>query len=810
MNGNDRGDVEPGRMEPDDEVVVRRFDWALREAAGGERAPDVTAAVLARAAAGEVVDVDDAATGAPAMSRLRWLAIAAVFLLGVLTVLGVAFAARGGANGDSRDEAQGEKVRVLTKASKIATLPTALGAIEVHNFDDAAVTALAARCPDLEHLCVFASTGTSRFESSGATAVSITDECFPTLGSLTKLRRLELIGVLHVQGRRMRELERLPLLESLTLSFFDLDDDSLQVLPRLPSLRALDLTSNQGYGERGLTAIAACPGLRSLSLSGSAPLRDEWFQPLARLTSLQSLELWGTGLTRRLLFAKGFPEPRQPRFGARSIGVAALQAWPALRRLSLANALHIEASVGARLRRDCPGLQDLVLDYCLEVDDTTVADVLALRFLRSLSLRNCPKVTATSLPLLREARQLREVHFEKAPWLTLAEVEQLMQSGKSVTCPRPEDPVFEAGLARLQQQYQQALAGPRVLVVHDGEAFASLPDDVTHVELRGLGDRAVESLARRASLQHVGVVRDDGGGSGRTPFTRAGLRTLAALPNLAELELNNLPNLEPDALRELAAARRLRSLVLVGVPVDDAALAVLPELPALTELSLVGLRSLGDVGLSTIARCRGLQRLSLASCTVSDAGALSHLGALHQLTDLDLSGNPGLLDRVVMSLRQCTAMRRLTLAGGQFSSMAMQAVTDMRALEALDLTGCDQLVASGLELLPVGIQELSLERCPVAGAASLLRDRFPALRRLNLAANDWVDDVALTTVLQSGRLQSLVVRDCRSLTPAVVAALREARSLRELDATRSPCLTVASVAELRQARPELQIRSKVW
>ncbi|HEU4418323.1 MAG TPA: hypothetical protein VFT55_05250, partial [Planctomycetota bacterium] len=65
----------------DDEVLERRFDWALREVTGGERAPDVTAAVLARAAAGE--------TGEERAVRwlggARWLAFAAVFLLGVLT-----------------------------------------------------------------------------------------------------------------------------------------------------------------------------------------------------------------------------------------------------------------------------------------------------------------------------------------------------------------------------------------------------------------------------------------------------------------------------------------------------------------------------------------------------------------------------------------------------------------------------------------------------------------------------------------------------------------------------------------------------
>ena len=72
-----------------EEVEARRFDWALREVVGDERAPDVTAAVLARAAAG---DSGERAEAIPALSRRRWLALAALFLLGVFTVLGVALA----------------------------------------------------------------------------------------------------------------------------------------------------------------------------------------------------------------------------------------------------------------------------------------------------------------------------------------------------------------------------------------------------------------------------------------------------------------------------------------------------------------------------------------------------------------------------------------------------------------------------------------------------------------------------------------------------------------------------------------------
>src|SRR5262245_38896431 len=229
MNGADERD------ERDGEVLERRFDWALREVTGRERAPDVTAAVLARAAAGETGD--DAA--ARPLRRARWLAFAAVFLLGALTVLGVALLRSEPKHRDGPvDEAQqpdAPKWLEVASAAAIPSLPVDLKAVELRNQDDDAVTALAARCPSLQQLRIYASVAYRRADD--APAVSITDAAFPAIGSLAKLRTLELVGVQSVEGARMRELERLPMLEQLRLSYFDLRGEQLQFLPRLPSLR---------------------------------------------------------------------------------------------------------------------------------------------------------------------------------------------------------------------------------------------------------------------------------------------------------------------------------------------------------------------------------------------------------------------------------------------------------------------------------------------------------------------------------------------------------------------------------------------
>jgi Leucine-rich repeat (LRR) protein len=355
--------------------------------------------------------------------------------------------------------------------------------------------------------------------------------------------------------------------------------------------------------------------------------------------------------------------------------------------------------------------------------------------------------------------------------------------------------------------FEAALAVPRAQVLRSLAEIDALPDDVTHVDLRGLGDGAAVRLANHRQLRHVGIVRDDD-----QPFTKAGLLALARLPLLEELELNNLPNLEAEALTALREAKALRSLDIVGVRVDDTGLQVLPDLPGLTTLTLTGIKTFGDVGLQAIARCRGLQRLGLPNCGVLEAAALAHVGDLQQLVELDLRDNPGLLDRAVMSLQNCTSLRRLVLAGGQFSSMALQAVTGLRRLEALDLAGNDQLFTSALQLLPVGLRELGLANCQGLGAdaATLLRDRFPGLRSLALTDNAWVTDAGLAAIVANPSLQQLQLNGCQQLTNASFATIRAARSLRSVHVVRTAVMSQEQERQLAAERPELQVVRQVW
>lgn len=791
--------------ELDDEVFARRLAATLREEQG-ERVPDLTAAVLARAAAGD----DGGARRAGPTTRVRWLAMAAVLLLGVLTVLGVAVLQRGGgADGSGRDEAQGRGVRVVTRVLDVAKLPVDLRAVEVHNFDDDALTALAARCPRLEHLCVFAGTATARVESRNDAAVSITDDAFAAIVSLTGLRRLELVGTGHVKGTRLHVLERLASLSSLTLSMFDLDDECLQVLPRLVALRELDLEGNQGFGERGFAAIGRCVGLRSLSLAGaSMAVQDAWFAALDGCQHLERVDLRAVGLTRRMLFARGFPGPRQPKFGDRGIGEAALRPWPVLRTLVLGNNIHLPATVGAHIARSYPRLRELDLRACPLIDDRTVTDVLAIGTLRRLRVDARDQLTADLMPALLRSR-LEFVDFgDASTWLTLEHAEQLVAGGKEVRGGRRDDPAFAARLRELVARHAAALAGRRPPeLVRTVTELEALPADIDAIELRGLGDRAAAKLGRFAALRRVAVVRDD-----EDSFTVAGLAAVAALPRLEQLELNNLPNLSPAAMRSLAKAVGLRRLHVVGTPLDDDGLMMLPELPALTVLELVGARGITRDGVRSLGRCRALRELTLTNATQLTADAFAELAPLRDLEVLDLGGNPGLLDRSVMSLRELTALRRLNLAGGQFSSMALQALAGMSRLEELDLSGNANLVSSALLHVPVGVRTLRIHECSGmdAAAGALLRDRFPQLGELVVAQNAWVTDAVLRDLVASRSLQRLGLLRCQQLTNASLATIRAAMALRYVDVTGTAVMSESERAELTAARPELVIVRSVW
>jgi hypothetical protein len=779
-----------------DRVEERRFDWALREVAGGERLPDVTAAVLARVAAGETGD-EVMAAFAP---RGRWLALAAVFLLGALTVFGVALLQREPEPNDMPvDEVQEpfKELLIVRSAEAIATLPVELKAIELRNLTNAEVAALVARCPKLEHLRVVF----DRADQAGRQPRfdDITDVAFQSIGALATLRTFELVNVKEFTAAGLRELARIPLLHTVRL-WGNVPDELLTALAHLPSLRCLAVDQNVVLGPAGIAAVGQCVGLRQLSLRWNATPPTGALEPLARLQELEEIALEPSPFAEKSRDAEGD-----------GLRTSALQHWPRLRSLSLRHARRLEADVGRVLRERYPRLRSLDLSGCPLVDDTTIAQVVGIRSLRVLRIAGCRSIAEPSMPLLAMAQQLRTIDFgasgrpqQGAQWPTLEQVESLLRSGKRVEWDPPAGQ--REAFAALCRRYERTAVDHELVRTLD--ELEALPDDVTRVECRDLGDTAAALLAKRTNLVALELIND----APADRLTAKGLTAICKLPKLESLVMMNLRELQPADLRAIGGMRSLRTLRVVDVPFDDEALAALPAASKLEELSLLAVPTFGAAGVAAIARCTNLKKLELRKATWLDADALAQLGALRQLTELDLGGNPGLRDRALTALQHCTALRRLHLADGAFTSVGLQALTGMRELDLFDVSGNGELVTSALLHVPAGVRTLRLARCPGldANAATLLRDRFPQLAELDVAQNGWVTDDVVRTLLAGGRLQRLDLLRCSKLTTAVIESIVATRSLRHVVLTGTAVGAKEHVATLRERRPDLEVVGFVW
>ncbi|MBK8100160.1 MAG: hypothetical protein IPK26_23915 [Planctomycetes bacterium] len=283
-------------MTIDEPVENQRLDWLLAERVAGERAADAAEQVLRRFRAGEGADLAAGLEAAPRRRARSTFALAAA-LFGVAVVLLVAWSVR---SSEETPAQSPEKPAMVASADDIDALPANTVAVEAFALDDAAVARLA-RLTDLRDLSIHYSwnavAGLGLKTRAPQPPPSITPAAFPVLGSLSKLRRLRIEGAHRAFAAEttspdpIAELERLPLLGELTLAFLDSEDGQLAALPRLRSLRSLDLSWNHGFGARGIDAILRCEGLERLRLDGCQQLHGVELGRLAALPRLRELGL---------------------------------------------------------------------------------------------------------------------------------------------------------------------------------------------------------------------------------------------------------------------------------------------------------------------------------------------------------------------------------------------------------------------------------------------------------------------------------------------------------------------------------------
>jgi len=462
--------------------------------------------------------------------------------------------------------------------------------------------------------------------------------------------------------------------------------------------------------------------------------------------------------------------------------------------------------LGERIRARFPRLRELDLTGCTFANDDTVRELIGVPLLHTLRLGGTSVTEACVMEILGGG-QLRRVDFGDAPWLTLAHCEQMFQFGKLPLADRPDDPLWQREWNALRERFAEQVAAPFYYRVGMLSELDALLPEMTHVELRNLGDEATRRLAEHGDLRGVKFVRDDD-----DAFTVASVRLLADMQQLEELHIVGVNGWRGEGFELLAKLPALRTLEVSGASLRDEHLARLPDFPALRELALVGERSFGAAGMASIAACEELTSLDLAGCDQLEDGDLASIGGLTSLRALDLAGVDGVGDRAVQRIAELRHLRRLDLRECRFSAEAARSLGALRELTVLLVSKNEAFDTLALNALPVALVELGLASCSgLDGAAgTILRDRFPHLQALDVSGSTWMSDAAMIAILQRPTLQHLDVGGCSQLTPACFEAIRDAKSLSRLRVQGVSNFDDEMIRRLHEARPDLSIATKIW
>jgi Leucine-rich repeat (LRR) protein len=851
---------DPHGAELEQDLSERIMDWSLGERLGGERVPDLRAAVVARLAK------------APARGPQRWLA-AAILLLGVVAVCGVAMWPRRHAEPVPVAPApvQEPKREFASTVAEADALPATTRAVEVSCGDDEVIAALT-RLHELEVIIVREpyneSFGLGLKIAAPAEVRHITSASWAHFAKFTKLRRLELRGTVLVgrfgadtTAEAVAGLERLPLLESVTLRCLDTRDAVLKRLGALRNLRTLDLSFNHGFAEEGLRELLHCTSLRKVTLSGCQQLHGNWLAMLQQLPELEELDVsaidgmnWRNGTaepmdeegTRVLREARGWADSLQtgvtdealagfakcPKLrildasGGRwsAAGLAALGESASLRELNMFGGQVAEPGFVASLpqqlerlevcgeyddrlcvaiREHLTKLRSVTVAACYQITDRGIEELCAMPSLRVLDMGQMRGLTAECVTTLAKAKQLEELDLRHNDWLTVAHVLAIKRALPKLRQVLTNFSTEELAAAEQLPPAEKAFAKEQI------ERFAV---GTRNVETMIMGDECVPALLRLQDLERLSIQWYRGNVS--KSITADGLRQLASLPNLRYLVLGKQTAIGDSDLVCLAEFRQLESIQISGMRISDAALASLTKLPRLRQVYLVDCGGFGEDGLRSLAACASLREVSLQGTVSVQPDWLVPLVGRDDLEWLDLSrvgemralprAGPvrevaqadSISEQVLEALGKATGLRYLDLSDQRFLASNLKHLQGLPRLRTLKLERTS-VAAGDLRWLPPGIEVLSLSGCVRLGAA-FGEDLAAAFPRLqSLELRECtLTDEALKSLGGCKRVQTLDLATNASLTDGCLRHLQNLRSLRSLDLSYCRGFTVNAVREL--------------
>src|SRR5262245_7650951 len=253
---------------------------------------------------------------------------------------------------------------------------------------------------------------------------------------------------------------------------------------------------------------------------------------------------------------------------------------------------------------------------------------------------------------------------------------------------------------------------------------------------------------------------------------------------------------------------------------------------------------INDAEMIDLARLPDLERLDLSHTRISDEGMLN-LKPAPKIKELKLFYSEWITDQGMTAIKQWKHLKRLDLRGTRISDGALEIVSKMPGLEALDIAHTE-VTDVGLENLItlVNLKELAVGRGRLSNAGLVTIRMLPALTLLDLSgARATSPDApsgrggsagipegtlkAITgltdlKVLQLGysainadglrvlgtlsKIEKLGLQGCNRVDDAALAELAKWKSLKYLDVQEAP-VTEKGLAVLKAAKPGIQILS---
>jgi Leucine-rich repeat (LRR) protein len=475
----------------------------------------------------------------------------------------------------------------------------------------------------------------------------------------------------------------------------------LKELAAFKNLTELNL-SNTGLVPDDLTALAPFTGLTSLYL-GNADVTDRTLAVLRQIDLLHALKQAETGKGRRPTGPADVTSVNLLSTRVTSAGLKELAAFKNLTFLALGD--HA-AGVGGLAAE---GLKDLA----------------AFKHLETIQLIHS-RITDRVVVALRESNLLHTLDLASASGgkrpLTPKDVVAVRLGGTGITAEGlKEFAAFESltelglGSYSITDRALAVLREANLLhALHQatgvGNKRPAKPADVTQTRVTDAGLKELAALPNLTALDLSGCAVAGPGlrdlarvpnlsalNLSRTPLTDATLKDLAGCAKLASLNLDNT-KVTDDGLKGLAPLKSLTAISVRGTRVTDDGLKginldVQPDRRQITDQLLVGLRAAkrlhtlpiaGPTGPKPPARPEDVTIVNLHGTKVTDAG-LKELVAFENLTFLLLGSEH--TDRGLKELAAFKKLARLDLFGTKVTDAGLKELAGLKNLTELHLHG---------------------------------------------------------------------------------------------------------------------------